>query len=53
MDRILEETDYHSYIDDGTDEGHDRWENVLELRRLAAEYQDRSGSLPGTGSPGL
>lgn len=41
MDHILEQTDYHSYIDDGTDEGHDRWENVLELRRLAAEFQDQ------------
>jgi DNA helicase-2/ATP-dependent DNA helicase PcrA len=40
MDRILDEVDYHSYIDDGTDEGRDRWENVLELRRLAAEFQD-------------
>ena len=42
LDRILDETDYHSYIDDGTDEGADRWENVMELRRLAAEYQGRS-----------
>ncbi len=42
LDRILDETDYHSYIDDGTDEGTDRWENVMELRRLAAEYQERS-----------
>lgn len=42
MDRILDETDYHGYIDDGTDEGNERWENVMELRRLAAEYQDRS-----------
>jgi DNA helicase-2/ATP-dependent DNA helicase PcrA len=41
MDRILEESDYHAYIDDGSDEGHDRWENVLELRRLAAEFQDQ------------
>ncbi len=40
MDRILEDIDYQSYLDDGTDEGHDRWENVLELRRLAAEYRD-------------
>jgi DNA helicase-2/ATP-dependent DNA helicase PcrA len=44
MDRIIDETDYHSYIDDGTDEGNDRWENVMELRRLAAEYQDRTMS---------
>ncbi|MBN1147714.1 MAG: UvrD-helicase domain-containing protein [Anaerolineales bacterium] len=40
LDRILEDVNYQSYIDDGTDEGHDRWENVLELRRLAAEYQE-------------
>ncbi len=42
MDRIIDETDYHGYIDDGTDEGSERWENVMELRRLASEYQDRS-----------
>ena len=42
MDRIIDETDYHAYIDDGTDEGNERWENVMELRRLAAEYQDRT-----------
>ncbi len=41
MDRILEQVDYQSYLDDGTDEGRDRWENVLELRRLAAEYQEQ------------
>lgn len=39
MDRILDDVDYQSYIDDGTDEGHDRWENVMELRRLAADFQ--------------
>ncbi len=42
MDRILDNTDYHGFIDDGTDEGNDRWENVMELRRLASEYQDRT-----------
>jgi DNA helicase II / ATP-dependent DNA helicase PcrA len=40
MDRILDNVDYHAYIDDGTDEGHERWENVMELRRLAAEFTD-------------
>jgi len=45
MDRILEETDYHSYIDDGSDEGHDRWDNVLELRRVAAEHSDLEAFL--------
>jgi DNA helicase-2/ATP-dependent DNA helicase PcrA len=41
MDRILEEVDYQSYLEDGTEEGRERWENVLELRRLAAEYQEQ------------
>ena len=41
MDRVLNDIDYQSYLDDGTDEGHDRWENVLELRRLASEYQEQ------------
>lgn len=42
LDRILDDVDYRSYIDDGTEEGNDRWENVMEMRRLAAEYQERS-----------
>jgi DNA helicase II / ATP-dependent DNA helicase PcrA len=42
MDRIIDDTDYHTHIDDGTDEGNERWENIMELRRLAAEYQDRT-----------
>jgi DNA helicase-2/ATP-dependent DNA helicase PcrA len=41
MDRVLEDIGYRDYIDDGTEEGRERWENVMELRRLAAEYQDR------------
>ncbi len=41
MDRILEDVGYRDYIDDGTDDGRERWENVMELRRLAGEYQDR------------
>jgi DNA helicase II / ATP-dependent DNA helicase PcrA len=42
MDRILDDINYQSYINDGTDEGKDRWDNVMELRRLASEYQDKS-----------
>ncbi len=38
VDQVLEDTDYRTYIDDGTEEGKDRWENVVELRRLASEY---------------
>ncbi len=40
MDRILSDIDYQSYLDDGSDEGRDRWDNVMELRRLAAEFQE-------------
>ena len=40
MDRILEDSVYNSYINDGTEEGLDRWENVMELRRLAAEFRE-------------
>jgi DNA helicase-2/ATP-dependent DNA helicase PcrA len=42
MDRILEDIGYRGYIDDGSDEGSERWENVKELHRLAAEYNDRN-----------
>ncbi len=41
LDQILNDVDYRSYIDDGTDEGNDRWENVMEMRRLASEYSDQ------------
>jgi DNA helicase-2/ATP-dependent DNA helicase PcrA len=41
MDHILTDVDYHTYIDDGTDEGHDRWDNVMEFRRLATEFEGR------------
>ncbi len=41
FDRILEDTIYYEYINDGTEEGASRWENVQELRRLTYEYEDR------------
>jgi DNA helicase-2/ATP-dependent DNA helicase PcrA len=41
IDRILEDINYKSYIDDGTDDGRDRWENLLEFRRLASEYREK------------
>ena len=40
MDRVLDESGYRDYLLDGTDEGRERWENVLELRNVAAEYAD-------------
>jgi DNA helicase-2/ATP-dependent DNA helicase PcrA len=39
IDQVLKDIDYRIYIEDGSDEGFDRWENVDELRRLASEYQ--------------
>jgi DNA helicase-2/ATP-dependent DNA helicase PcrA len=39
LDRILEDIDYRRYIEDGSEDGYERWENVVELKRLASEYQ--------------
>ena len=41
FDQIISDTGYRSYIDDGTDIGVERWENVMELRQLAFEFADR------------
>jgi DNA helicase-2/ATP-dependent DNA helicase PcrA len=41
FDRIISDTNYQAYIEDGSDEGTERWENVQELRRLAFEYSER------------
>jgi DNA helicase-2/ATP-dependent DNA helicase PcrA len=42
FDRIVSDIGYKEYIDDDSEEGADRWENVLELKRLAEEYSTRS-----------
>lgn len=39
MDKIIEDIGYRGYIDDGTDDGVERWENIQELRRLAGDYK--------------
>jgi len=38
IDRILSDVDYNRYINDGTEEGDERWGNVIELRSVAVEY---------------
>jgi len=38
LDLILEKSGYRTYIRDGTEEGEDRWNNILELRTVAREY---------------
>jgi DNA helicase-2/ATP-dependent DNA helicase PcrA len=42
FDRVLKDLNFKEYIDDQSEEGVDRWENVLELKRLAEEYALRS-----------
>jgi len=40
IDRVLEDANYADYLRDGTEEGEERWANVLELRNVAGEYAD-------------
>jgi DNA helicase-2/ATP-dependent DNA helicase PcrA len=40
IDRVLQDTRYEDHLRDGTEEGEDRWANVLELRNVAADYED-------------
>jgi DNA helicase-2/ATP-dependent DNA helicase PcrA len=40
MDAVLEDIGYREYLDDGTDEGLERWENLQELRRVAYDLGD-------------
>lgn len=42
LDRILEESGYVNWVRDGTEEGESRWENLQELRTVAANYADFS-----------
>ena len=42
FDRIVNDLNYKAYIDDESEEGKDRWENVQELKRLAMEYSTRT-----------
>ena len=40
LERVLEASGYRAMLSDGTPEGRERWENVLELAGLADEYRD-------------
>jgi DNA helicase-2/ATP-dependent DNA helicase PcrA len=42
INRVLEDTGYADYLRDGSDEGEERWANVLELRNVAADYAEYS-----------
>jgi len=41
FDRILEDISYQAHIQDQSEEGLDRWENVLELRAVVLEYEEQ------------
>jgi DNA helicase-2/ATP-dependent DNA helicase PcrA len=40
IDKILKDVDYRGYIDDGSEEGEERWSNVVELREAAFEFNE-------------
>jgi len=39
LDLLLERTGYREFLLDGTEEGQERWENVMELRTVAREFE--------------
>ncbi|CAN5208557.1 hypothetical protein BH24CHL7_BH24CHL7_09950 [soil metagenome] len=40
LDALLEETGYRAMLHDGSQEGEDRWANLLELRQVVGRYGD-------------
>ncbi len=40
MDLVLRDSGYFKYVNDGTDEGRDRWDNIKELRNVASDYTE-------------
>ena len=46
MDLVLRDSGYFKYVNDGTDEGRDRWDNIKELRNVAADYTQALGDDP-------
>lgn len=40
LDQLLEATGYQRYLRDGSEEGEERWENVLELRGVAYDFEN-------------
>ncbi len=45
LQQVLEATGYEGYLRDGTEEGEDRWNNVMELLAVAAQYSGVPNSL--------
>ena len=42
INRVLEDIGYADYLRDGSDEGEERWANILELRNVASDYANSS-----------
>ena len=42
FDRIVNDLNYKIYIDDESEEGEERWDNVQELRRVAVEFDTQT-----------
>ncbi len=45
LDRIVDKTAYKDYIDDGTSEGADRWDNVVELRKATRRFAEGTAEI--------
>jgi DNA helicase-2/ATP-dependent DNA helicase PcrA len=46
LDLVLRDSGYFKYVNDGSDEGRDRWDNIKELRNVAADYTQALGDDP-------
>ncbi|HEX7473966.1 MAG TPA: UvrD-helicase domain-containing protein, partial [Candidatus Limnocylindrales bacterium] len=42
VDEVLEQSGYRAMLADGTEEGEERWANLLELREVTTRYDDLS-----------
>jgi DNA helicase-2/ATP-dependent DNA helicase PcrA len=42
LDRLLDRTGYGAFVQDGTEEGKERWQNVRELRTVATQYDNEA-----------
>ena len=42
LDAVLEQSGYRAMLADGSEEGEDRWANLLELREVTTRYDDLS-----------
>ena len=40
LDAVLEESGYRAMLHDGSEEGQERWDNLLELREVVGRYAD-------------